>query len=109
MKYYYGNSYKEAMSNPAVDITDTEILAQYEQNYSWVIPAEDQGYDICLDSDSYELDEKNGTLIIYKQIFDSFEKDALIRIKFVDEDNEPTYEYIMRSEDAENIYCEFFD
>ena len=39
MKYYYGNSMKEAMSNLAVEIKSTKQLRQYEENYSMVIPA----------------------------------------------------------------------
>ena len=38
MKYYYGNSMKEAMSNPAVEIKSTKQLRQYEENYNIVIP-----------------------------------------------------------------------
>ena len=41
MKYYYGNSMKEAMSNPAVEIKSTKQLRQYEENYNIVIPEAD--------------------------------------------------------------------
>lgn len=41
MKYYYGNSVKEALANSAVEIKTTKQLQQYEENYSVVIPAED--------------------------------------------------------------------
>lgn len=40
MKYYYGNSWKEAMSNPPVEIKTTKQLAQYEANYTFVIAAD---------------------------------------------------------------------
>lgn len=39
MKYYYGNSWKEAVSNPPVEIRTTKQLVQYEQNYAVVIAA----------------------------------------------------------------------
>lgn len=39
MKYYYGNSWKEAMSNPPVEIKTTKQLVQYEECYSFVIAA----------------------------------------------------------------------
>ncbi len=41
MKYYYGNSVKEALSNNPVEIKTTKQLQQYEENYSVVIPCED--------------------------------------------------------------------
>ena len=39
MKYYYGNSIKEALSNEPITIRSTKQLQQYEENYSVVIPA----------------------------------------------------------------------
>lgn len=42
MKYFYGNSYKEALSNNPVEIKSTEVLEAYKKNYSNVFPAEDQ-------------------------------------------------------------------
>ena len=39
MKYYYGNSYKEAISNNPVELDKVEILQAYEANYNVVIPA----------------------------------------------------------------------
>jgi len=40
MKYYYGNSYKEAMSNNPVEITSTKILEAYKDAYACVIAEE---------------------------------------------------------------------
>lgn len=40
MKYYYGNSYKEAVSNKPVEIKTTKQLRGYEENYTFLIPAE---------------------------------------------------------------------
>ena len=42
MKYFYGNSYKEAISNTPIEINDTKILEAYKENYSNVFLAEDQ-------------------------------------------------------------------
>lgn len=39
MLYYYGNDWKEAVSNPPVDIKSAKQLAQYEDNYNVVVPA----------------------------------------------------------------------
>lgn len=41
MKYYYGNSYKEAISNNPVEINSTRILKQYQDVYNVVIPVAD--------------------------------------------------------------------
>ena len=49
MKYYYGNSMKEAMSNPAVEIKSTKQLRQYEENYNIVIPVTDVEQESDLD------------------------------------------------------------
>ena len=42
MKYYYGNDYKEAVSNNPVEIKDTSVLEAYKKNYNVVIPATDE-------------------------------------------------------------------
>lgn len=41
MKYYYGNSVKEALSNAPVEIRTTRQLQQYQEVYNVVISAED--------------------------------------------------------------------
>ena len=46
-KYYYGNNYKEAISNSPVEIDSAEQLEDYEENYNFVIPV-----------DEVELDEE---------------------------------------------------
>lgn len=38
--YYYGNSMKEAMSNPPVEIKTAKKLIQYEANYTFIIAAD---------------------------------------------------------------------
>jgi hypothetical protein len=37
-KYYYGNSYKEAISNSPIEINSAQQLEDYEDNYNFVIP-----------------------------------------------------------------------
>ena len=63
MKYYYGNSYKEALSNSPVEIKTAKQLSGYEENYTWVIPVEEtlpeneeMEIDSCL-ADSIEDDD----------------------------------------------------
>ena len=41
MKFYYGNSYKEAVSNKPVEIRTLKQLRAYHDNYTWVIPVND--------------------------------------------------------------------
>ena len=45
MKYYYGNSYKDALRNGPIEIKTTDALRSYEENYSVVIPADEIGLD----------------------------------------------------------------
>lgn len=40
MKYYYGNSYKEAMANSPIEINNTKVLREYEEMYAFIIPAD---------------------------------------------------------------------
>lgn len=40
-KYYYGNSYKEAISNSPVEIDSAQQLEDYEENYNFVIPVDE--------------------------------------------------------------------
>ena len=62
-KYYYGSSYKEALSNPPVTINSDKQLKGYMENYTWVIPVEetlpeevDMPIDSCL-ADAIEDDD----------------------------------------------------
>ena len=65
MKYYYGNSMKEAMSNPAVEIKTTKQLRQYEENYSIVVPEaeldEESDLDdvLCKYLVTFDVDDQN--------------------------------------------------
>jgi hypothetical protein len=54
MKYYYGNSYKDALRNGPVEIKTTDALRSYEENYSVVIPADE--IDLDEDDESEEID-----------------------------------------------------
>ena len=42
MKYYYGSSRKEALSNPPIDIKSVEQLEQYRENYTFVMPVDEK-------------------------------------------------------------------
>lgn len=69
MKYYYGNSIKEALANEPVEIKSTRILEQYRENYSVVVPACDVDDDcdgeegllkivVTFDTDNQNLQEE---------------------------------------------------
>ena len=61
MKYYYGNSFKEAISNAPVEIKSTVILQQYQDVYDVVIAV--------VDVDEDDEDDEN-TLTMYIVTFD---------------------------------------
>lgn len=44
MKYYYGNSTKEALSNAPIEIRTVKKLKQYQEVYNVVINAEEVSY-----------------------------------------------------------------
>lgn len=44
-RYYYGNSYKEAISNSPVEIDSEKQLEDYEENYNFVIPVDEVEFD----------------------------------------------------------------
>jgi len=91
-----------AMSD-AMEISNCEGLKIEEDT----VECNDTSGMLYLEYDAYELDLRTGDLKIDKQIFDDFEADYIITICFVDEDN-VVNDYVMRREDDEYIYCEFF-
>ena len=104
MKYYYGNDYNEAISNPPVEIGSASKLRRYEENYNVVIPVTEVA-DLVLDECDYE--ETDEGISVDKFIFDDYHKDAYINIKFVDDNSDEIYSYKMVGEDDERIYFEF--
>lgn len=54
MKYYYGNSVKEALSNEPVTIRSTKQLQQYQECY-WVVIPEDEAEEML--GHEEEIDE----------------------------------------------------
>lgn len=73
----------------------------------WIEPNDyDEELPLYLEEDCYEMDDKTGDIKIDKQIFDDFEKNTIISVCFVDEDDEPIMDYKMIYEDDNWIYCE---
>lgn len=105
MKYYYGNDYNEAISNQPVEIKSANNLRRYEENYNVVIPVAEVA-DLVLEEDDY--DETDEGISVDKFIFDDYQKDTYVNIKFIDNnDEDDVRSYKMVGEDDEKIYFEF--
>lgn len=105
MKYYYGNDYNEAISNPPVEIGSASKLRRYEENYNVVIPVTEAA-DLVLDELDYE--ETEDGISVDKFIFDDYQKDTYVNIKFIDNnDEDDVRSYKMVGEDDERIYFEY--
>lgn len=93
MKYYYGNSFKEAISNAPVEIKSTAILQQYQDVYNVVIAVVDVD-----DEDDEEFwvlvyKEKNSKEEITER-YDDFD-DVRSDFKYLSEQNSEDYEYVV--------------
>ena len=97
-KYFYDTMVE------AMDVSAVEGLEIEEDE---PVDAEENA-DIVLEEDDYQLD-KNGNLRIDKSVFDDFVEDDYIDIKFLDEEDEPIRSYIMKNEDDNWIFCEYFE
>lgn len=105
MKYYYGNDYNEAISNPPVEIGSASKLRRYEENYNVVIPVTEVA-DLVLDECDYE--ETDEGISVDKFIFDDYQKGAYLDILFLDNNDEgDVRSYKMVGEDDEKIYFEY--
>ena len=89
MKYYYGNSYKEAISNNPVEIKSTRVLQQYQDVYNVVISVDD------VDDDEDDED----ALTMYIVTFD--EDNQNLYSEFAS--REKAFEYA--KENIENLPC----
>jgi hypothetical protein len=88
MKYYYGNSYKSAISSTPVEIESTELLEKYKEVYSNVFPAED-------DEEFWVLvyKEKNSNEEITER-YDDFD-DVRSDFKYLTEETPEDYDYVV--------------
>ena len=88
MKYYYGNSYKEAISNNPVEINSTRILKQYQDVYNVVIPVAD-----------VDDEDDEDTLTMYIVTFDEDNQNLYSEFDL----REEAFEYA--KEHIENLPC----
>lgn len=111
MKYFYGNSFKELKNTKPIEIESEEVLQQYKDKYSIVMPAHsnivgsDLDYDLVLDSTDYRFDEDD-FLAVSKDILDEFVQDEVVTILFADQTN-GVFDYKMIAEDSKYIYLDF--
>ncbi len=104
MKYYYGNDYNEAISNPPVEIRSANNLRRYEENYNVVIPVAEVA-DLVLEEDDY--DETDEGISVDKSVFDDYREGTYVNILFPDDNDEKLFSYKMVGEDDERIYFEY--
>ncbi|MCK9470337.1 MAG: hypothetical protein M0Q88_01100 [Bacilli bacterium] len=95
MKYYYGNSYKEAMSNDPVEINSIRILKQYQDVYNVVIAVEE-------DEQFYMLVSKEkGSNEELSERYDDFD-DVRADFKYLTEQTPEEYEYVVMQKVTES-------
>lgn len=115
-RYYYGNSYKEAISNSPVEIDSAEQLEDYEENYNFVVPVDEVELDeeeeetlenVKLEDYEgtwYEIDRKivNGKIYVLFESEDFGDETTLVvfRLGAQNSDGEIPKEYLI---------CETFD
>lgn len=87
MKYYYGNSYKEALSNDPIEIADTKTLRSYEEVYSVVIPANEEEFWVIVYSEKDSQEE-------HQEHYDDFD-DARADFKYMIEQTPDDYEFVV--------------
>ena len=87
MKYYYGNSYKEALSNDPVEIADTKTLRAYEEVYSVVIPVNEEEFWVIVYSEKDSQEE-------HQEHYDDFD-DARADFKYMIEQTPDDYEFVV--------------
>lgn len=63
--------------------------------------------DLVLDEGDYKCDEHLGKIWIDKRVLDKFVKHSYIKIKFVNDNDDNIYTYVMTDELKDFIICEF--
>ena len=103
--------YINYLINWAIDHNDEVYEGCSPAGFDEWLETEDSDYedvpDLVLDEGDYECDEHLGKIRIDKQVFDDFVKHSYIKIKFVNDNDDNVYTYVMDSEDDEFITCEF--
>lgn len=108
---YEHERYLNYLMNWIVDHHDDEFAGQSPAEFDEWLENEDADYenvpDLVLDEGDYEYDEHLGKIWIDKQVFDDFVKHSYIKIKFVNDNGNNVYAYVMVDELKDFIVCEF--
>lgn len=108
---YEHERYLNYLMNWIVDHHDDEFAGQSPAGFDEWLENEDADYedvpDLVLDEGDYKCDEHLGKIWIDKQVFDDFVKHSYIKIKFVNDNDDNIYTYVMVDELKDFIVCEF--
>lgn len=108
---YEHERYLNYLMNWIVDHHDDEFAGQSPAGFDEWLETEDTYYDnvpdLVLDEGDYKCDEHLGKIWIDKQVFDDFVKHSYIKIKFVNDNGNNVYTYVMVDELKDFIVCEF--
>lgn len=108
---YEHERYLNYLMNWIVDHHDDEFAGQSPAGFDEWLENEDADYedvpDLVLDEGDYKCDEHLGKIWIDKQVFDDFVKHSYIKIKFVNDNDNNVYTYVMVDELKDFIICEF--
>lgn len=108
---YERERYLNYLMHWIVDHHDDEFEGQSPAGFDEWLETEDIYYDnipdLVLDEGDYKCDEYLGKIWIDKQVFDDFVMHSYIKIKFVNDNEDNIYLYVMTDETDDFIICDF--
>ena len=108
---YEHERYLNYLMHWIVDHHDDEFEGQSPAGFDEWLETEDTYYDnvpdLVLDEDDYKCDEYLGKIWIDKMVFDDFVMHSYIKIKFVNDNDDNIYLYVMTDETEDFIICDF--
>ena len=103
--------YINYLINWAIDHNDEAYEGCSPAGFDEWLENEDTDYedvpDLVLDEGDYKCEEHLGKIWIAKQVFNNFVKHSYIKIKFVNDNDDNVYIYVMVDERKDFIICEF--
>ena len=103
--------YINYLINWAIDHNDEAYEGCSPAGFDKWLDNEDADYedvpDLVLDEGDYKCEEHLGKIWIAKQVFNNFVKHSYIKIKFVNDNDDNVYIYVMVDERKDFIICEF--
>ena len=103
--------YINYLINWAIDHNDEAYEGCSPAGFDEWLENEDTDYedvpDLVLDEGDYKCEEHLGKIWIAKQVFNNFVKHSYIKIKFVNDNDNNVYIYVMVDERKDFIICEF--